>query len=83
MILGIAIGVTGGIAGDACSVQGAFKTELYAKDGGEQKISLSVVADHVLALRQPPKERRAKPPGDAPYRGGAAAFDDPIPFGAP
>jgi single-stranded DNA-binding protein len=67
--------------GDACSVQGAFKAELYCPDGGEPKVSLSMVADRVLALRQPPKER--KPQRDAPARGGAAAFDDSIPFGAP
>jgi hypothetical protein len=49
----------------------------------ETKLSLSIIADRVLALRQPPKERKAKTPGDAPYRGGAAAFDDSIPFEAP
>jgi single-stranded DNA-binding protein len=45
--------------GDACSVQGAFKADLYSKDGGEAKVSLSIIADRVLALRQPPKERKA------------------------
>ena len=69
--------------GDPLSVQGAFKAELYAKDGGEPKVSLSIIADKVLALRQPPRERKARAPGDAPHRGGAAAFDDSIPFGAP
>jgi single-stranded DNA-binding protein len=58
--------------GYAISAQGSLKAELYAKDGGEPKISLSMVADHVLALRQPPKERKAK---------GAAGPDDAIPFG--
>jgi single-stranded DNA-binding protein len=66
--------------GDAVSVQGPLKVETYEKDGAT-KLSLSIVADHVLALRQPPKERKAKRSGDAPYRGGAAAFDDPISFG--
>ena len=66
--------------GDACTVQGAFKCELYQPEGGEARISLSIVADHVLALRQPPRERKAKTAGDA-ARGGAAAFDDSIPFG--
>ena len=37
--------------GDALSVQGAFKAETYEKDG-MTKLSLSVVADNVLALRQ-------------------------------
>jgi hypothetical protein len=41
--------------GDACSAQGAFKAELYQPEGGEPKVSLSIVADQVLALRQPPK----------------------------
>jgi single-stranded DNA-binding protein len=68
--------------GDALSVQGAMKVELFTPDGGATKLSLSIVADHVLALRQPPKERKAKTSGDA-ARGGAAAFDDSIPFGAP
>jgi len=67
--------------GDACTVQGAFKCELYQPEGGEARISLSIVADHVLALRQPPRKRKAKTAGDA-ARGGAAAFDDSIPFGA-
>jgi single-stranded DNA-binding protein len=67
--------------GDACSVQGSFKCELYQPDGGEERVSLSIVADHVLALRQPPRERKAKTSGAA-ARGGAAAFDDSIQFGA-
>jgi single-stranded DNA-binding protein len=58
--------------GDSLSVQGAFKAELYKPEGGEPKLSLSMVADHVLALRQPPKDRQAK---------GAAGPDDDIPFG--
>jgi single-stranded DNA-binding protein len=41
--------------GDAVSIQGAFKAELYQPEGGEAKVSLSIVADQVLALRQPPK----------------------------
>jgi single-stranded DNA-binding protein len=44
--------------GDAVSVQGPLKVETYEKDGAT-KLSLSVVADHVMALRQPPKERKA------------------------
>jgi single-stranded DNA-binding protein len=38
--------------GNALKVPGALKTETYEKDG-QTKLSLSVVADHVLALRQP------------------------------
>jgi single-stranded DNA-binding protein len=68
--------------GDALSVQGAMKAELYQPEGGEPRVSLSIVANHALALRQPPRERKAKTSRDAPCRGGAAAFDDAIPFGA-
>jgi single-stranded DNA-binding protein len=68
--------------GDALSIQGAFKAELYQPDGGEPRLSLSTVADHVLALRQPPRERKPKTSADTPAQGGARAFDDSIPFGA-
>ncbi|HEY4846814.1 MAG TPA: single-stranded DNA-binding protein [Methylocella sp.] len=44
--------------GDALSVQGALQAETYEKDGAT-RLSLSVVADQVLALRQP---RRATEP---------------------
>jgi single-stranded DNA-binding protein len=67
--------------GDALAVQGSFRAELYQPEGGEPKVSLSIIADRVLALRQPPKERKAPKEREAPYRGGAAAFDDSIPFG--
>jgi single-stranded DNA-binding protein len=67
--------------GDAVSIQGVFKAELYQPEGSKPKISLSIIADRVLALRQPPRERKAPKEREAPYRGGAAAFDDSIPFG--
>jgi single-stranded DNA-binding protein len=70
--------------GDALAVQGSFRAELYTPEGGETRVSLSIIADHVLALRQPPKARKAHasgPQSDAPHRGGGAAFDDSIPFG--
>ena len=72
--------------GDALAVQGSFKAELYRPDGGETKLSLSIVADHVLALRQPKigsaaYPRKAPKERDAAAQGGAAAFDDGIPFG--
>jgi single-stranded DNA-binding protein len=68
--------------GDAVSVQGAFKAELYRPDGGEPKVSLSIIADQVLGLRQPPKERKAAKDRNVPL-GGARNFVDSIPFGAP
>jgi len=69
--------------GDAASVQGALKAELYAKDGGEHKLSLSIIAEHVLALRQPWKPREPDsdrtPPRERPA-GADRSFDDPIPY---
>jgi single-stranded DNA-binding protein len=69
--------------GDHVSVQGNFKAELY-----ETRLSLSIIADQVLAVRQPPKERarpkeREAPPDDRrcagtwPPEGGPS---DDIPF---
>jgi single-stranded DNA-binding protein len=44
--------------GDAISVQGSLKVELYTSADNISKISLSIVADNILHLRQPPRERR-------------------------
>jgi single-stranded DNA-binding protein len=43
--------------GDAISVQGTLKAELYDKDG-EKRFSLSIIADNVLALLQLSKARK-------------------------
>lgn len=53
--------------GDAISVQGPFRAEVFEKDG-EHRISLSITADQVLALRQPPKSRAAKMPAASDAR---------------
>jgi len=45
--------------GDAVSCQGQLKAETYDKDG-ETRLSLSVVADAVLALRAAPRQRTPK-----------------------
>src|ERR1700682_2957458 len=37
---------------DAVSIQGPFKAELYQPEGGEAKLSLSIIANNVLAVRQ-------------------------------
>jgi single-stranded DNA-binding protein len=69
--------------GDAVSVQGGLKAELYAKDGGEPKLSLSIIANHVLALRQPPKPREPDSDRATPRERPAGAnrdFDDAIPY---
>ncbi len=67
--------------GDALTVQGALEAKIY--DGGQgPRFSLSVVADHVLALRQPPKQREKKAAAQKPRATAAAqeGFDDAIPF---
>jgi hypothetical protein len=69
--------------GDPISVQGAFKAELYDKDG-ERRLSLSIIADNVLALRQPSKTRKLgeKSHHETPARDGTvrAEYDDAISF---
>jgi len=52
--------------GDAVSVQGSLKAEIYDASSGEKRISLSVIADHVLALRQPLKPRSFSRHDDCP-----------------
>jgi hypothetical protein len=52
--------------GDSLSAQGSLKAELYAKEGCDPKVSLSIVADQILSLKQPPREREAKPKTPAP-----------------
>jgi single-stranded DNA-binding protein len=47
--------------GEALAVQGALKAEVYTPAGGEPRVSLSIFSDNVLALRQPPRERKAAP----------------------
>ena len=77
--------------GDAVSAQGALKVETYERDGAV-KISLTCMADSVLALRPAPKERakKEKPaeaqrptPADRLSRhagGGEDYFGDAVPF---
>lgn len=47
--------------GDGVSAQGAMKVELYRPENGEPRISLAIVADQVLALRQPARKREERP----------------------
>jgi single-stranded DNA-binding protein len=65
--------------GDTVTCQGPLKVETYEKDD-ETKLSLSLIADHVLALRQPPKPRSENlPPRERPA-GADRPFDDAIPY---
>jgi single-stranded DNA-binding protein len=73
--------------GDKVSVQGSFKIELYVARDNQTKISRTLFADHVLALRQPPRERKPRAaPTRAPDDGAPSNqnngrdFDDSIPF---
>jgi hypothetical protein len=67
--------------GDVVAVQGQFSVEIWNAAEGP-RISLSVTADHAIALRQPPREKKPK---REPARQTAAArtpvpdFDDGLP----
>lgn len=50
--------------GEAPSVQGAMKAELYTPEGKESRVSLSVVADTVQPLRAPRKEKATRGASD-------------------
>jgi single-stranded DNA-binding protein len=67
-------------AGESLSVQGGMQIGEYEKDG-IRKPSFSVIADHVLALRQPSK--RAGAGKDAPTRQAEPSpgpFEGDVPF---
>jgi hypothetical protein len=61
--------------GDALAVQGVPKFEIYTPDGASPRLSLSMTADTVLALRQPPKERKKKDAAPPPTRSEKPAPD--------
>lgn len=46
--------------GEGVSCQGVLQAQIYTPEGGEPRISYSMMADNVLALKQPKKES-AKP----------------------
>jgi len=64
--------------GERLSCQGGLKVELYRASDGEQKISRTIIADGVLALRQPPRER--KPRADDSTQTVDPSLNDSIPF---
>jgi single-stranded DNA-binding protein len=80
--------------GDCLSVQGPLTANIYTANDGTAKLGLSIVANHVLALRQLPKERKAKAQEPAPqdtrsrqqrltgsWQSAADGPNDDIPFG--
>jgi single-stranded DNA-binding protein len=73
--------------GDEISAQGSFKVEPYTARDGQTRINRTLFADHILALRQPPRERKSKasaaPAPEAVQSNGNGSgreFDDDIPF---
>jgi single-stranded DNA-binding protein len=72
------------VEGDKVSVQGSLKVEPYTARDGQNRINRTVFADHVLALRRPPRER--KPKAEKTERGASglsnreADTNDAIPF---
>jgi single-stranded DNA-binding protein len=48
--------------GDAVSVRGKFKIELYTANDGTTKISRSIFADACVGLRPTPREKKKAPP---------------------
>jgi single-stranded DNA-binding protein len=69
--------------GDKISAQGSFKVEPYTARDGQARINRTMFADHVLALRQPPRERKPKasaPDGSAQGASHHGGPNDEIPF---
>jgi single-stranded DNA-binding protein len=46
--------------GDAVSAQGALTAETYTASDSTTKLSLSIIIDKILYLKQPPKQREVK-----------------------
>jgi single-stranded DNA-binding protein len=76
--------------GEKVSVQGKPKFEIFEKDG-KPRISRTVFADSVLALRAPPREKKPKSAGPAASQApqlqpvnivpeASSDFNDDIPF---
>jgi single-stranded DNA-binding protein len=69
--------------GDRVSVQGTFKVEPYTARDGQTRINRTVFADYILALRQPPRERKPKASAaseTAQSSSNGREYDDDIPF---
>lgn len=69
--------------GDSLSAQGPMRVETYERDG-VTKISLRMIADQVLALRQPKKSKTNKPPAaheiSLQIPNSSPPFNDDVPF---
>jgi single-stranded DNA-binding protein len=93
----LAFGTTAGdelmrlAVGERVTIQGGLKLEIFEKDG-QARISRTVFADHAMALRQPPKEKKPRaakaptsqettkqsivPPGESSTDKAASSFYD-------
>jgi Single-strand binding protein family len=67
--------------GDALACQGVPKFELFRPETGEPRVSLSITVDHVLALKQPPKQRAKPHEEPAPMFGPRSRETAPEPSG--
>jgi single-stranded DNA-binding protein len=66
--------------GEKLSAQGVLKIEIYRGGDGEPRISRTIIADAVLALRPAPRERKSKSdPRRASAPATAPEFDDGLP----
>ena len=69
-------------ANDAVSVQGLLRAELYKPEGGEPRVSLSLVVDQALAARpkpRKPKQNYSSSPRVSPAIYGEQELNDPLP----
>lgn len=70
--------------GDPLSVTGVLKAEIYTPEGGEPRLSLSIVVDQAIALK--PKKKEPKGESDRPKANRAHAapadpgLNDPVPW---
>lgn len=66
--------------GDAVSVQGPLTVSPYQASDGSTKLSLSLVADRVLALRRPRERKPDSRPRQELLAAASGDPDDEIPF---
>lgn len=78
--------------GDAVSVQGLLKADIYTPEGGEPRLSMSVLVDQALAAKPKPRPRKpdnmsanmlsshANPPKQKPHHYADPDLDDEVPW---
>lgn len=77
------------VEGDAIAASGSFEASIWAPEGREPRVNLSLTADAILSAHRKPKPRAAKAKPDAPPARSASSAgpapappwpDDEIPF---